>query len=230
MDVKCLAIDSDFDTSSKYVLEWERRGVSMDCTKNMTDAIKMLKSGNDYIFIGINADVIDFMPLLSTMRSMTNTPILIATSNFTTEKEIAALEEGADLFARWHSSPEDNVSSVLAHIMRKTTRNAATQNVLVYKNLLAAPIQRKVFIDNEKIDLTRHEINLLLCLLSGQDTVLTFEQIYRSVWNDAHDNLSHEAIKGLVKRLRKKFIENNGSQIKILSVRGIGYRLPPSGE
>ena len=230
MQVKCLAVDSDFDTASKYVLEWEKRGVSMDCGNNMTDAIKMLQSGNNYIFVGINADVTDFMPLLSTMRSITNIPILIVTSNFTTEKEIAALEEGADLYARWHNSPEDNVSSVMAHISRKTTRNTAIQDVLVYNNLLVAPTQRKAFIDNVKIDLSRHELDLLLCLLGSQDTVLTFEQIYRSVWNDASDNISNEAIKGLVKRLRKKFIDNNASQIKILSVRGVGYRLPPSGE
>ena len=229
MQLKCLAVDSDFDTASKYVLEWERRGVSMDCAGNMTEAIKMLQqSGSDYIFVGINADVIDFMPLLSTMRSITNTPILIVTSNFTTEKEVAALKGGADLYARWHGSPEDNVSSVLAHIARKATRNDEPHKVFIYKNLLAAPTQREVFIDNEKIDFTRHELDLLLYFLSNQDKVLTFEQIYSAAWDDIHDDFSHDAVKGLVKRLRKKFSDNNGSHIKIMNVRGVGYRLPPS--
>ena len=228
MSVKCLAVDSDFDTSSKYVLEWERRGVSMDCAINMMDAIKMLQSENGYIFVGINADVIDFMPLLSTMRSMTNTPILIATSNFTTEKEIAALEEGADLFARWHSSPEDNVASVLAHIARKTTRNDASCNVLIYKNLLIAPAQRSVFIDNNKITFTRREYDLLLYLVSNQDKTLTFEQMHNSAWNDVQDNFSKDAVKSVVKRLREKLSENNACEIKIMNIRGVGYRLPPS--
>ena len=230
MSLKCLAVDSDFDTSSKYVLEWERRGVSMDCANNMIEAIQMLQSGNEYIFVGINGDVIDFMPLLNTMRSVTNTPILIATGDFTTEKEIAALEEGADLYARWHSTPEDNVSSVLAHIARKTMRNAAIGNVLIYKNLLIAPTQRIVFIDNTKIDLTRREYDLLFYLINNQDKALTYKQIYNSAWKGVHDNFSKDAVKGVVKRLREKLNENNGSEIKIMNIRDVGYRLPPNNE
>lgn len=228
MNVKCLAVDSDFDTSNKYVLEWARRGVDMDCANDMLEAIKMLQSGGDYIFIGINADVINFMPLLSTMRSITNTPILIVTGDFTTEKEIAALEEGADLYARWHGSTEDNVSSVLAHIARKTTRKATPKKVITYKNLLVAPALREVFINNEKIKLTRHEYDVLFFLLSNQDKSLTFKQVYNSAWSGVHDAYSNDAVKGVIKRLRKKLSENSGNQIVILNIRGFGYRLPSS--
>lgn len=130
----------------------------MECADSMTEAIKKLLT-NEYICVGINADAIDFMPLLSTMRSVTNIPILIATGNFSTEKEVAALNSGADLYARWHESPEDNVSSVLSHIARKTARNATPRKIIAYRNLIIAPAQRYAFIDNEPLELTRHEFD-----------------------------------------------------------------------
>ena len=227
MTLKCLAVDSDCNIASTYVIEWKKRGISMDCADNMTEAIHMLQS-NDYIFVGINGDAIDFMPLLNTMRSVTNTPILIVTSVFTTEKEIEALKNGADLYTRWHDSPENNVSSVLAHIARLTTRDAAPCNVLIYGKLLVSPSQRYAFIGNSPLDLTRQEFDLLHYILINQGKVLTYNQIYCHLWNDYYDGESaNETIKTLIKRLRKKLAGNeNENQITIENVWGVGYRLP----
>jgi len=121
MDKKCLAVDSNIENANVYVLEWSEHNVKMDRADNMAEAIQYLLS-DEYIFVGINGDSVDFMPLLSKMRSITDTPIMIVTSDFTTENEIAALENGADLFARWHKNPNDNVTSVLAHVAQISER------------------------------------------------------------------------------------------------------------
>lgn len=226
MSIKCLAVDSDFDVASTYVTEWANHGVKMDCAVNMTEAIQMLQL-NEYIFVGINGDAVDFMPLLSTMRSVTNIPIMIATSNFTTEKEVAAIGSGADLFSRWHNSPKDNIASVLAHIARKTTRTDEPKNVLIYGSLLVSPSQRKVFVGNESLELTRQEFDLLHYLMDNEGRVLSFEQIYRTVWNDEYDESAYEPIKAVIKRLRKKLGEIHGNQRIIQNRWGIGYTLPP---
>ena len=224
METKCLAVDSDFDTANSYVKEWAKRGVSMDCANNMTEAIQKLQS-DEYIFVGINGDVIDFMPLLSTMRSITNIPIMIATSNFSTEKEVAALENGATSYSLWHDSPADNVSSVMARI--KSKKNTPISNtVFIYKNMLASLSQRIAFINNVKIDLTRQEFDLLHHFMSNEGRVLTYDNIYSLIWNEEYDGSSYETIKGLVKRLRRKINLANGSHIKIQNRWGTGYTLP----
>ena len=229
MALKCLAVDSDFDTASLYVAEWAARGVSMDCTNNMTEAIQKLQTGK-YIFVGINGDVIDFMPLLSTMRSMTNTPIMIATSSFSTEQEVAALANGADLYARWHDSPKENVDSALAHIGRKTARHDKISEVMIYKNILVAPAQRNAFIGNIPLGLTRQEFDLLHYFMINEGNVLSFEQIYRLIWNDEYDGSTYETIKGLVKRLRKKISLADGEHINIQNRWAVGFVLPANIE
>ena len=226
--MKCLAVDSDFDIASSYVKEWAKRGIKMDCANDMSEAIYKLQSfkPNEYIFVGINGDAIDYLPLLSTMRSITNTPIMIATSHFTTEKEIEALSNGADLYARWHNSPEDNVSSVLAHIARITKRNDVVDNVLIHNNIILAPSQHYAFIGNNPLDLTPHEFDLLHFFISNAGRVLAYEQIFRAVWNEEYDESAYESVRALVKRLRKKIGDVSGKHNKIENKWGIGYKLP----
>ena len=228
MSLKCLAVDSDLNIASVHTLAWAKHGITMDCAKNMTEAIHMLQSIQpwEYIFVGINGDVIDFMPLLSTMRSVTNTFIMIATSHFTTEKEIEALKNGADLYARWHNSPDDNVSSVLAHIARKTKRDDVLDKVLIHNDIILAPSQHYAFIGNKPLDLTPHEFDLLHFFIANAGRVLAYGQIFSAVWNEEYDNSAYSTIKSMVQRLRKKIAKAGGNRINIQNKWGIGYKLP----
>jgi two-component system OmpR family response regulator len=229
MGIKYLAVDSDKELAYSEAAAWAERGIEMDIVDTMTEGIAKLMA-NSYLYVGINSDAVDFMPLLSTMRSVTNTPILIATTKFTTQAEVDALNNGADLFASFQKdvdgniSPEGNIASVLAHITRMSERNAPPCKVLVYNNLLVAPKQRYVFVGNEKIDLTRQEFDLLHFLVINHGNVLEYEQIYRIVWNEEYDENTHLVIKTAIGRLRKKITGEDTDNSLIENVRGVGYR------
>lgn len=228
MEIKCLAVDSDIENADLHVLEWAEHNVKMDRVDNMMEAIEMLLS-NDYIFVGINGDATNFMPLLSTMRSVTNTPIMIVTGNFTTENEIAALDNGADLYARWHNNPQGNVESVLAHITQLVVRShmpRPASNVIVYKKMLIAPLQHGVFVGNEKIELTLKEFDVLYMLMSNQGNVFSPEQIYKQVW-DLNLDENTEIIRTTIKRLRQKLQMNPQSPDYIKNIRDVGYSFDP---
>ena len=230
MNLRCLAVDSDLSIAASYTLEWERLGIIMDRVDNMVEAIKKLQD-NTYFFIGIKADAVDYMPLLCTMRSMTHTPILIVTGNFTTDNEVAALKAGADLYARWHGSVEDNVTSVLAHVenaAKKVHRARTLQKVLIYKNLLISPEQFIAFKNNSQIELSRLEFDLLHYLILNKGVVLTYETIYRNIWKGEYDDESaSDIIKHAIKRLRRKIEDRDGEGRYIENIRGVGYRMAP---
>ena len=167
MDMTYLAIDSDVELAHSEAAVWKAtRGIGMERVDNMTEGIKKLLSGK-YLYVGINSDAVDCMALLRTMRNVTNTPILIATGNFITDDEVAAMGMGADLYARWHETTEDNIASVLAHVTRIVEQRTAPlppSNVIVCKNMLLAPFQQSVFVGNHKLDLTAKEFNVKLVL------------------------------------------------------------------
>ena len=87
MSIRYLAIDSDIELANSEAVAWAKHGIEMDRVDNMVEAIQRLMYNDDYIYIGINSDAVDCMPLLSMMASITNTPILIATSTFTMDKQ-----------------------------------------------------------------------------------------------------------------------------------------------
>ena len=153
MNLKYLAIDSDIRLAESEAEGWAERGIGMERADNMAQGIEMLAS-EKYLYIGINDDAVDFLPLLRTMRSATNIPILIATSNFCAKKDIAALRDGADVFAPFHKTNDGNIDSVLAHIFRINDKIEPARKNFIFHDLLISPDLYQVFIKNTEIVLT----------------------------------------------------------------------------
>jgi DNA-binding response OmpR family regulator len=230
MGMKYLAVDSDIELAESEAAVWEaERGIGMDRVDTMTDAIDKLRN-NDYLYVGINSDAVNYMPFLFAMRYMTSVPILIATKNFRTENEVDALLKGADLYARFHETTNCNIASVLAHITRLAMRTKAPHQqskTIVYKDLLVVPFQRSVFVGNDKRDLTRQEFDLLYALMSNPGKAMSYNQIYEQVWRGEYDGAARDTLWASIKRLRDKLRVNPAGIEFIETVRDFGYRFPP---
>ena len=118
---KCLAVDGDKGNADLFVFEWAGYNIRMDRTYDMAEAVEHLPS-DDYVFVGINGDTVDYIPLLKKMRNMTDVPILIIASDFSAEAETAALENGADLCIRLENKLSGKVTPILARITRISER------------------------------------------------------------------------------------------------------------
>ena len=222
---KYLNIDSDLDVAYSHAEIWKEREIGLDRVDNMAEGIALLIS-NEYLFVAINGDVVDFMPLLNEMRSVTNIPILIGTSHFDTKTEISALANGADLYARFHETKSGNIESVLAHVTRKTERDIMPCKILVYKNLLVAPQNRSVFIGNEKVDLTRQEFDILHYLMINRGQALSYRQIYRYIWGGEYEDAERHMLWNAMTRLRNKLKNISLDFEYIETVHDYGYRFP----
>ena len=225
MEKKYLNVDSDVDIVDTHAAIWaEEHEVGVDRVDNMTEAIKKLLENDKYICVAINSDTVDFMPLLRTMRNTVPfMPILIVTGDFTTEKEIAALKNGADLYTRWHNTPNGNIDSVLAHIERITERRSSPQKVMIYKNLLVAPENYQVFVKNTEINLTKKEFDILYYFMENHDILLPYNKILNHIWGA--ENATTEVLWAHIKNIRKKLAEVSSYYENVVeNVHGIGYK------
>jgi len=227
---KYLAVDGDVELANSEAAVWAKLNIGMDLAINMTQGIEKLLKRNDYLYIGINSDTVDFLPLLKAMRSVTNIPIIISTTNFTTEMEVAALERGADLFIRWNKNTEENIASVLAHITRLNERNKTLyqqSKIIVYNDLLLAPLQQCVYVDNQKIMLTEKECSVLYLLMTNNGCIFTPKEIYNEVWKSEFNESSKAIIWKTIKNLRKKINNGQKSSRYITTMRNVGYSFNP---
>ena len=231
MGLKYLAVDNDIELANSEAAGWAKRGITMERVDSMSVGIHKLSSkSNDYLYVGINDATVDFLPLLDIMRSVTNIPILIATKNYATEKEVAALRNGADLFATFQKdakgniSNEGNINSVLAHITRKTERTKMPAKILFYNNVLITPVYRRVFVKDTEVDLTKKEFALLHYLMVNNGRVLSHAQILGKVWGDEYSDNGSELLWRTMERLRRKLIEVSADSEYIKAEREVGYK------
>jgi len=95
---KLLAIDKDEKIFSIYQNAWLKVGVSSVRVSSMQEAIELL-AREIFMAVHINADNINYMPMLPILRGLTKAHITISTSKFIIKENIQALKNGADFFS-----------------------------------------------------------------------------------------------------------------------------------
>ena len=150
-------------------------------------------------------------------------PILVLSENASTTDQVQVLKNGADDYMEKPCELEICLAKVQALLRRYTELNHIAERgyaVVCHEQLLLDTARRTVWFNGDKINLSRKEYDLLLCLIRHKNRVLTYEQIYEDVWNNAYlDDKS--TIFYQIWQLRRKL----GSAELIESVYGVGYRL-----
>lgn len=154
------------------------------------------------------------------------TPILMLTALDTTEDKIKGLRLGADDYL---IKPFD-VDELLARIEALIRRNrgfTADSKQLVVGDLVFDRETLTVRRGAHPIELTAKELALLELLMSAPGKVFSRERILNRVWGYAEDPLTN-VIDVYIRRLRGK-IDDGHTLPLIKTLRGIGYKLDPSG-
>ena len=119
-----------------------------------------------------------------------------------------------------------SMRELLLRIQAVLKRNNITKNdseqIFEKGNLSIFSLKREVNINDFRIDLTKTEFDFLECFIKNFENVLSRDQLLEYTKYDYLDS-DDRVVDVHIKNLRKKLEENN-SDIKILTVRGMGYR------
>ena len=103
--------------------------------------------------------------------------------------------------------------------------------VLTFNNLVIDPISREVILNNQKVELTTLEFDLLYCLANSLGQVWTREDLIRKVWNYQHVG-NQRVVDIHIGNIRKKLTVVYPAYSCIKTVKGIGYKfeVPPTSD
>jgi two-component system response regulator ResD len=151
------------------------------------------------------------------IRKNSPVPIIMLTARSEENDELFGFDLGADEYITKPFSPMILVARVQALIRRVGNGAKCTK---VYNGMEIDERGRVVRIDDEKIDLSPKEFELLVYLAMNEGIALSREQILNSVWDydyfgDARTVDTH------IKKLRLKL---GGKADCIQTVRGLGYK------
>lgn len=147
--------------------------------------------------------------------------IIIISAKNSLDDKITGLEIGADDYMTkpFHLS---ELNARIKSIIRR--RNFSGQTTIVANEISIIPDEALVKVNNQPIELTKKEYDLLLFLLSNKNRVLTKESIAEHLWGDDMDTSdSFDFIYTHVKNLRRKITEKGGKDY-LKTIYGMGYK------
>lgn len=179
----------------------------------------------DLCLIDIMIPEIDGWELCRQIRSTSSVPIILLTARSAEFDEITGFDAGADDYVTKPFSPTVLMKRIDAILRRSTTSVAKQDDIISLDGLVMNNEAHLVTINNEQIELTLKEYNILLKLISSRGRVYTREQLLDDIWGydyvgEARNVDSHVA------RLRGKLGEWGVAHLK--TIYGIGYKIEVS--
>ena len=141
------------------------------------------------------------------IRAKSRTPIIMLTAKGEEIERIVGLELGADDYISKPFSLREVIARVKAVLRRTATMETEkAPERLTYQSLVIDITKKKVSIDDEEVQLTKKEFEILLLLVQNKGRVFSREDILARIWSDEVYVLDR-TIDVNITRLRKKIGE-----------------------
>lgn len=216
-----ILVVEDDELSAKQLLKLlKSEKYSCDHASGYNEAEELLdKNCYAIILLDWNLGDGDGLELLKELRDMqVETPILMLSANSQIDDRVTVLDAGADDYL---CKPYSNVE-LLARIRALLRRESKEKNsVITIGNVKLDLLTREVFADDNPVELTTSEFDLLELFMKNPNRVLTRFQLSEHINKDNYSVKYSNIVDVHVKNIRKKL--DNKEFIK--SVRGVGYKV-----
>ncbi|WP_375577629.1 response regulator transcription factor [Marivirga tractuosa] len=184
---------------------------------------KMAAYEYDVVIIDLMLPDGNGMDLLYSLRAnRKNIGTLILSAKNSIDDKVRGLDAGADdyLGKPFHLL---ELASRLKAIYR--TRKQESSNTIELDNILIDTDKKEVKVEDQILDLTKKEYEMLLFFANNAKRVLTKQNIAEHLWGDFIDQSdSFDFVYQHIKNLRKKIQKATGNDI-LETVYGVGYKL-----
>lgn len=194
----------------------------------VTDGVAGLKAAQTFqpslIVLDIMLPGLNGLELLQQLRRDSDVYVIMLTSKSEETDKVIGLSMGADDYLTKPFSPRELVARIKAALRRYGKQSGVSDsNGLTFQQLRIDVDARRVWKDDEEIELTTIEFDLLHALAEHPGRVLSREQLLQRVWG--HDFYGEDRVVDVhLGHIRKKIETNPSEPELIVTVRGVGYR------
>lgn len=175
----------------------------------------------DLVVLDVMLPGMDGIELLSHLRRESDVYIIMLTARTEETDKIVGLSVGADDYVTKPFSPRELTARVKAALRRiqKGAGRSVDGGILGFRHLRIDIGGRQVTVDDDPIELTAIEFDLLRALAENRGRVLTREQLLENVWGGDYFG-EMRVVDVHLGHVRQKL----GNPDYIATVRGVGYR------
>lgn len=208
--------------------------------RTATDGAKALEVARreqpDLVVLDVMLPTLDGFEVCRILRQEMSVPILMLTARTDEIDKIVGLEVGADDYLTKPFSMRELIARVKALLRRvrlvreeiasedkEAGGNGLSTERLVFDELVIDLGRREVFFKEQLYHLKPKEFDLLVFLARNRGIVLSRDLILERVWGWDYDGGSR-TVDVHVRWLREKVEQDPSNPVRIVTVRGIGYR------
>ena len=224
-----LVVDDDTLLRRSLAFSLEQAGYRASTAANAEDALALARRDRpDLVILDIGLPGMDGLGALRYFSTQIGVPVIFLTARRRELDEILGLELGADDYV---TKPFD-VDVLLARIKLVLRRSipAATHpagpSPLTVGDMTIAASAHTVTVGDRLVDLPPREFDLLRTLALEAGHAISINELLAHVWGTEYEGKA-EAIYVHIHYLREQLEEDAGHPRRIITVRGVGYKLEP---
>jgi two-component system alkaline phosphatase synthesis response regulator PhoP len=163
---------------------------------------------------------LDGISLLTQLRRESDVYVIMLTARTEETDKIVGLSVGADDYVTKPFSPRELVARIKAALRRRAAGGSLVDTtVFAFRHLRLDVGARQVWVDDQAVELTAVEFDILKALVEHRGRVLSREQLLEKVWGyEYYGDL--RVVDVHIGHIRQKL----GDDRFIVTVRGVGYR------
>ncbi len=221
---KILIIEDEAKISRFIELELKYEGYSVDQSYDGRDGLdKALKGDFDLIILDVMLPSLNGMEVLRRLRQSTEVPIIMLTAKDQITDKVMGLDIGADDYMTKPFAIEELLARIRVALKRHSSDTPKTTTILKIGELELDLEKYTVCFNEEIIELTKREFDLLKYLIENKSIVLTRDKILEKVWG--YDYLGDTNIVDVYIRYLRTKIDEKYNKKFIHTIRGVGYQL-----
>lgn len=221
MQYKLLMVDDDEELLKMLSSYFSLKGYAVVTAKNGAEAVEKVAAGPDLILLDINMPQLDGIEVCRKIRDKIACPIIFLTARVEEQDRINGLLSGGDDYILKPFSLKELEARITAHLKREE-RLKTKSDYRFRAGLMIDYAEKSVRIEDQKLEFTKTEYDILEFLSQNPGQVFDKERIYEKVCGYDADGDSR-VVTELIRRIRKKMSSYSNEEF-IETIWGMGYR------
>ncbi|HHF7343819.1 two-component system response regulator CpxR [Legionella feeleii] len=222
MNNNILIVDDDTELTDLLVQYLEPEGFHVVCVHDGESAVKKaLNQAFDAIILDVMLPKLNGFEVLKAIREHLQTPVLMLTARGDDIDRIVGLEIGADDYLPKPCNPRELVARLRA-ILRRTQKIPTQRPIIEHQGILVDCSKRLATHNNEPMDLTNAEFNILEMLIKSPGQAFSKEELTEYALGRKYTAYDR-SIDVHISNLRNKLGDNQAGEPLVKTVRGFGY-------
>jgi two-component system, OmpR family, response regulator RegX3 len=185
-----------------------------------------LEGGFDLVILDLMLPGLSGTEVCRRLRARDPVPIVMLTAKNAEADRLLGLEIGADDYVSKPFSMAELIGRARAILRRQELAQSGTEGVTRVGDLELDPVRHEVSVAGEPRQLTPSEFRLLRMLASSPKKVFSRREIMQHLWDSTYIG-DQRACDIHISNLRRKLEKDPANPRRIVTVRGVGYKLEP---